>query len=119
MSKATCPKCGAGRAALELVKEPTVIGFERFIKCNQCGNRIYEPPKTVMTRTYIRTKHKELLAPCKVEGCSVQINPSINRTGFCSRCRTRQTNAIKGGYLPFYVETADGKWIDNPERAAI
>lgn len=113
MSKAQCPKCGAGRAALELVKEPTILGFERFIKCCQCGNRIYEPSKTVITRTFKARRTPS--ASCKVEGCTGTIHPTLNKTGFCSRCLHRQNQAKIQGNMPFYVEVA-GKWIANPER---
>jgi|GEM_PF-3990818 len=113
MSKAQCPKCGAGHGALELVKEPTVIGFERFIKCCQCGNRIYEPPKTVMQ---FDGRRKIVSEPCT--GCGAKnVRMDLSSTGLCHRCTMKMETWYRGPQIspPPFIDIA-GRHRPNPER---
>lgn len=121
-SKIVCPKCGAGPAALGVESDLTVLGRERFIRCSQCGHRVYESQKTVMTYTpeikpKIEKKHPDPVGVCKVAGCTNPIYAK-NKSGFCQKCGTRQVSALHKKLLPAYIEVA-GEWIKNPRKRTI
>ncbi|MBF0646906.1 hypothetical protein HTZ97_16230 [Desulfuromonas acetoxidans] len=118
-SKIVCPKCGAGSASLSVEFDLTVLGRERFIRCSQCGNRVYESQKTVMKMPVptVKKYRYEPTGVCKVDGCTHPIYAN-NKSGFCQECGTKQRAAFNKKHLPPFIEVA-GEWIKNPLKRTI
>ena len=110
-----CPKCHAARANLYIDRDYIAHGDRRrSIVCRSCGNRVYEPAKTVMPYTPPGGNRK-LERCCSV--CHKKGLQSRNKSGLCTACHTKLMYWQRGAQTteaPFIQ--VDGKWLPNPEK---